>query len=90
MVILLNTPNLSIPKQQYNKGAIVANLTNTVADMFQVLKTGKPIYEEPITADAGSELRLRATQVVQLEKTLSKTIADPDIARELDVGHPMQ
>ena len=64
----------------------MANYTKAVAEMYQVLQTGKPIDEAPLPAGGKGPLWDKATRAVDFEKLVASRLPDPEIASKTEVS----
>jgi endothelin-converting enzyme len=69
---------VQLSKQYYNKSIVLANYTRAIAEMTQVITSGKTILEEPIPASRNASLFAEAKKIVDFEKVLSDHMPEPD------------
>jgi hypothetical protein len=85
VMISLGGGEVSLSKQYYQKPGVVANYTRSIAEMIQVIGSGKTIDEEPIPASRNATLFEKATKIAQLEKRMSEISPSPEVASEIKV-----
>jgi len=85
VVISLGASEVEMTKQYYNNSVILANYTRAVAEMLQVVQSGKPIDEEPIPSNANSSLYSKARRIVNFEKVIAENTPDPEQANDVKV-----
>lgn len=73
-------------KQYYKNAGVVANYTRAVAQMFQVIQTGKPIANESLFQNASAQYTNTVTKIVELEQKMAFASPDPDKAQEITVS----
>jgi hypothetical protein len=88
VMISLGGGETSLSKEYYKKPAVVANYSRSIAEMIQVIGSGKPIDEEPIPAARNATLFDKATKIAQFEKRLSEISPNPEEAGEIKVIGP--
>jgi endothelin-converting enzyme len=74
---------LRLPKAQYKKSSIVTEYAEMIAQMLQIIDTGKAIDNAPASA---SSFQALASDIVALEKSIARNTADPEKGRDLDVS----
>jgi hypothetical protein len=80
-------PSLVFSKKHYETNpSILAEYAKSVAEMQQVLRTGKTIKEAPLDKETGADLVAFGKRVVDFEKYLSKRIPDAELQRNLTVS----
>ena len=84
-IIYLGSSSLSLSKQLYNKSIVITNYTRSIAEMLQVLQTGKPIDEQPLPAGTNSSLYVKAQRIVAFEKKMSENLPDPEVSSDIEV-----
>ena len=85
-IIYLGSSSLSLSKQLYNKSIVITNYTRSIAEMLQVLQTGKPIDEQPLPAGTNSSLYVKAQRIVAFEKKMSENLPDPEVSSDIEVN----
>jgi hypothetical protein len=70
MISFLPGP-IRLPKQVYNNSRTIANLTRVTSEMFYILKSGKPISQEPIPDSSKGEMIEFADRVVEVDRKLA-------------------
>jgi predicted metalloendopeptidase len=73
-------------KQYYNNTKVVANYTRTVAQMLQVIWTGKAIANESLFLDADPQYMEISKKVFELEKQIAFASPEPEVAQEITVS----
>jgi hypothetical protein len=74
-----------VTNQLYNNTQMVANLTKVTSEMLYILKSGKPISEEPIPDSHKDEVGELANRVVDFDKKLAAGIAPREATLNLTV-----
>jgi predicted metalloendopeptidase len=77
--IQLGAGKIGLPsKEYYNKPAVLANYTRTIAEMFKIMAySNQNLVNTKLAKD-----------IVELETKLSKASADPDKLRDISVSCP--
>jgi hypothetical protein len=85
-ILGFDSPGMFFSKRQYEKNPdLVAKYVEAVAEMQQVLKTSKPLFEAPIQKSAESD-RARGERVVNFEKLIVSVLPDPNIGHNVSVS----
>ncbi|KAF2402132.1 zincin [Trichodelitschia bisporula] len=78
-VIFVGGGDVGLPsKEYYDKKAVVANYTRTMAQMATIIKTGVPITNETITKPVDQALLDEAAKIVELEARIARASPDRD------------
>jgi endothelin-converting enzyme len=80
---------IRLPKQVYNNTRTIANFTKVASEMFYILKSGKPISEEPIPESLKGEMMELANRVVEVDAKLAARTASRERSLNLTVRNTL-
>jgi endothelin-converting enzyme len=84
-MISLSPGPIRLPKQMYNNTRTIANFTKVTGEMFYILKSGKPISQEPIPENSKGELSELAKRVIEVDTKLAARIASRERSSNFSV-----
>ncbi|KAF2420974.1 endothelin-converting enzyme [Tothia fuscella] len=71
-------------REYYNNPVVVANYTRAVAQMFQIIQTGKPIEKAKLFEKPDQRYMDTVAKIIEFEKKLAYFSPEPDAAQKIE------